>query len=109
MKAVELLFCIALCAAVAPATAQMTTMAKNGAIPNTTVLAKINAGKPMLAPFTNAAKYSYFVPAAKNWTNVESANVIQNMLVSIFTKRASIQAATTKASAQITQILNQGR
>ena len=91
------------------ATAQMTTMAKNGAIPNTTVLAKINAGKPMLAPFTNAAKYSYFVPAAKNWTNVESANVIQNMLVSIFTKRASIQAATTKASAQITQILNQGR
>jgi N,N'-diacetylchitobiose transport system substrate-binding protein len=84
-------------------------IAKTGNIANTTSLATINASKPTLAPFARAAKYSWFVPAAKNWANVESANVLQNMLVSIFTNRASIQSATTKASNQITQILNQGR
>jgi N,N'-diacetylchitobiose transport system substrate-binding protein len=86
-----------------------TMIAKTGNIANTTSLATINASKPTLAPFARAAKYSWFVPAAKNWANVESANVLQNMLVSIFTNRASIQSATTKASNQITQILNQGR
>ena len=88
---------------------QMTTMAKNGAIPNTTTLAAVNAGKPTLAPFARAAKYSWFVPAAKNWVNVESANVLQNMLVSIFTGRQTIKAAADRASSQITQILNEGR
>jgi N,N'-diacetylchitobiose transport system substrate-binding protein len=86
-----------------------TMIAKTGNIANTTSLANINASKPTLAPFARAAKYSWFVPAAKNWANVESANVLQNMLVSIISGRSSVQAATTKASNQITQILNQGR
>ena len=86
-----------------------TMIAKTGNIANTTSLASINASKPTLAPFARAAKYSWFVPAAKNWANVESANVLQNMLVSIISGRSSIQSATTKASNQITQILNQGR
>ena len=49
-------------------------------IPNTTSLAKINAAKPTLAPFAEAAKSSWFVPSTPNWANVESANVLQSML-----------------------------
>jgi N,N'-diacetylchitobiose transport system substrate-binding protein len=90
-------------------TASMTQIAQAGVIPNTTSLAKINAAKPTLAPFARAASYSWFVPAAKNWVNVESANVLQNMLVSIFTGRSSIKAAADRASNQITQILNESR
>jgi N,N'-diacetylchitobiose transport system substrate-binding protein len=90
-------------------TASMTAIAQAGNIPNTTSLVNINAAKPTLAPFARAARYSWFVPAAKNWANVESANVLQNMLVSIFTGRASIKAAADRASNQIAQILNQNR
>ena len=56
---------------------------KGGVIPNTTSLAKINASKPTLAPFAEAAKASWFVPATPNWANVESANVLQSMLSGI--------------------------
>jgi N,N'-diacetylchitobiose transport system substrate-binding protein len=90
-------------------TTSMTAIAKAGNIPNTTSLVSINAAKPTLAPFARAARYSWFVPAAKNWANVESANVLQNMLVSIFTGRSSIKAAADRASSQIGQILNEGR
>ena len=45
-------------------TANMTRMAAGGGvIPNTTSLARINASKPTLAPFAEAAKYSWFVPS----------------------------------------------
>jgi N,N'-diacetylchitobiose transport system substrate-binding protein len=90
-------------------TASMTTIARAGNIPNTTTLVNVNASKPNLAPFARAARFSWFVPAAKNWANVESANVLQNMLVSIFTGRSTIKAAADRASNQITQILNDGR
>jgi N,N'-diacetylchitobiose transport system substrate-binding protein len=83
---------------------QMATVGK--VIPNTTTLARINASNPQLLPFANAAKSSWFVPTAPNWANVENANVLQNMLVSIFTGRASVNGAATKASKQITSILN---
>ena len=91
------------------ATTQQTMIARAGNIANTTSLANVNAAKPTLAPFARAARYSWFVPAAKNWANVESANVLQNMLVQIFTGRSSIRAAADRASNQITQILNQNR
>jgi len=77
-------------------------------IPNTTTLAAINASNPQLAPFAKAAKYSWFVPTTPNWANVENADVLQNMLVSIFTGRASVQKAANSASSQITRILNAG-
>jgi N,N'-diacetylchitobiose transport system substrate-binding protein len=89
--------------------ASMTAIARAGNIPNTTTLVNVNASKPNLAPFARAARFSWFVPAAKNWANVESANVLQNMLVSIFTGRSTIKAAADRASNQITQILNDGR
>jgi N,N'-diacetylchitobiose transport system substrate-binding protein len=77
-----------------------------GVIPNTTTLVSINASKPQLAPFAEAAKSSWFVPTSPKWADVENANVLDDMLQSIFTGRASVQAATKKASQQITTILN---
>jgi N,N'-diacetylchitobiose transport system substrate-binding protein len=78
-----------------------------GVIPNTTSLVRLHANNPKLAPFANAAKSSWFVPTAPNWANVESAQVLQNMLSRILTGRASVPAAARATSRQITQILNQ--
>jgi N,N'-diacetylchitobiose transport system substrate-binding protein len=89
-------------------TASETMIAKTGNIANTTRLLALNASNPKLAPFARAAKYSWFVPTSPNWVNVENADVIQNMLVRIFTGRSSVKAAATSASAQITRILNTG-
>jgi N,N'-diacetylchitobiose transport system substrate-binding protein len=89
-------------------TAAETEIAKAGNIANTTKLLAFNASNPKLAPFARAAKYSWFVPTSPNWANVENANVLQNMLVKIFTGRASVKAAANSASSQITRILNAG-
>jgi N,N'-diacetylchitobiose transport system substrate-binding protein len=86
--------------------AAMREIAKAGNIPNTTSLLSLNASNPQLAPFANAAKFSWFVPTTPNWANVENADVLQNMLVQIFTGRKSVKAATTSASKTITRILN---
>jgi N,N'-diacetylchitobiose transport system substrate-binding protein len=84
-----------------------TILARQGkVIPNTSKLTNINASNPQLAPFAKAAKNSWFVPNSPNWANIESANVLQNMLVSIFTGRSSVASAAKNASKQITQILN---
>ena len=87
-----------------PSMRQLTSAA--GVIPNTTSLVNINASKPTLAPFARAATSSWFVPTAPNWVNVENAQTLQNMLADIFTGRRTVRAAATRASAQITQILN---
>ncbi|MFL5968168.1 MAG: extracellular solute-binding protein [Gaiellaceae bacterium] len=89
-------------------TAAESEIAKAGNIANTTKLLSFNASNPKLAPFARAAKYSWFVPTSPNWVNVENANVLQNMLVKIATGRASVRAAATSASSQITRILNTG-
>jgi N,N'-diacetylchitobiose transport system substrate-binding protein len=89
-------------------TAAESEIAKAGNIANTTKLLAFNASNPKLAPFARAAKFSWFVPTSPNWANVESANVLQNMLVKIFTGRASVKAAGNSASSQITRILNTG-
>jgi len=75
-----------------------------GVIPNTTTLVSLSSGLP--AVFAAAAKNSRFTPNSPNWANVESANVLQDMLVSIFTGKSSIPAATSTASDKITTILN---
>ncbi len=81
---------------------QMVTV--GGVIPNTTSLVSLSSGLPAI--FAAAAKNSRFTPNSPNWANVESANVLQNMLVSIFTGNSSIPDATKAASDKITQILN---
>ena len=88
-------------------TQNMSAMAtKGGVIPNTTSLAKIHNSKPKLAPFARAAASSWFVPSTPNWANVESANVLQNMLSAILRNPGKTQALATQASGRITQILN---
>jgi N,N'-diacetylchitobiose transport system substrate-binding protein len=88
-------------------TANMTRMATaGGVIPNTTSLARINASKPTLAPFAEAAKYSWFVPSTPNWANVESANVLQTMLSGILRNPAKTRELAAAASDRITEILN---
>ena len=83
---------------------QMATVGQ--VIPNNTTLLDLNANNPLLGTFAAAAKNSRFVPNSPNWANVESANVLQDMLVSIFTGKQTIPAATGAASSQITTILN---
>jgi N,N'-diacetylchitobiose transport system substrate-binding protein len=89
-------------------TAAETEIAKAGQIANTTKLVSLSASNPKLAPFARAASSGWFVPTSPNWVNVENANVLQNMLVKIFTGRASVKAAATSASNEITRILNTG-
>jgi len=64
----------------------------------------LSSGLPAI--FAAAAKNSRFTPNSPNWANVESANVLQDMLVSIFTGKSSIPSATSAASDKITTILN---
>ena len=83
---------------------QMATVGQ--VIPNNTTLLDLNANNPLLGTFAAAAKNSRFVPNSPNWANVESGNVLQDMLVSIFTGKQAIPAATAAASSQVTTILN---
>jgi ABC-type glycerol-3-phosphate transport system substrate-binding protein len=85
----------------------MTQMATvGGVIPNTTSLLGLGTG--LNAVFYNAAKNSKFVPNSQNWASVESANVIPDMLVKIFTGQQAIPDATAAASTRIASILNGG-
>jgi N,N'-diacetylchitobiose transport system substrate-binding protein len=84
--------------------AEMATV--GGVIPNTTSM--LNLGTGINSTFYNAAKNSKFVPNSQNWASVESANVLPDMLVKIFTKQQDIPTATTAASNRITTILNGG-
>jgi len=84
--------------------AEMATV--GGVIPNTTSM--LNLGTGINSTFYNAAKNSKFVPNSQNWASVESANVLPDMLVKIFTKQQDISTATTAASNRITTILNGG-
>jgi N,N'-diacetylchitobiose transport system substrate-binding protein len=77
-----------------------------GALPNaTSLLAQAAAVKGNEASAA-AAKSSWFVPMAPKWADVESANVLPQMLVSIATGKATVADATKKADGQINQILN---
>jgi N,N'-diacetylchitobiose transport system substrate-binding protein len=85
----------------------MRTLATVGKqIPNTTTLASINARNPQLAPFANASKSSWFVPTAPNWVKVENARVLQVLVQTVVTGKATVAKAAKRASDQITKILN---
>ncbi|HEY2272878.1 MAG TPA: extracellular solute-binding protein [Jatrophihabitantaceae bacterium] len=87
-------------------TKSQTELAKY-AIPNTTSLLKVYEKQSQANQSTGeAAKNTWFVPNTPNWANVESANVLQNMLESIATKKSSIAAATKTADGQLNKILN---
>jgi N,N'-diacetylchitobiose transport system substrate-binding protein len=89
-------------------TTSQTDLAKF-AIPNTTSLLSVYEQQAQANQSTGeAAKSTWFVPNTPNWANVESGNVLQDMLESIATGKSSINAATKAADAKITQILNAG-
>jgi N,N'-diacetylchitobiose transport system substrate-binding protein len=71
-----------------------------GNIPNTTTL--LNVSKPN----ERAALRSWFVPAAKNWVNVENGNILRTMLAQILTGRLSVKQAAATASQNISYTLN---
>jgi N,N'-diacetylchitobiose transport system substrate-binding protein len=71
-----------------------------GNIPNTTSL--LNTSKPN----ERAALRSWFVPAAKNWVNVENGNILRTMLSQILTGKLSVKQAAATASDNITFTLN---
>jgi N,N'-diacetylchitobiose transport system substrate-binding protein len=77
-----------------------------GALPNATNLLDKAAAVEGNAASAEAAKSSWFVPMAPKWADVESANVVPQMLSSIATGKATVAEATKKADDQINTILN---
>jgi N,N'-diacetylchitobiose transport system substrate-binding protein len=89
-------------------TASQTALAKF-AIPNTTSLLTVyEAAGDANKSTGEAAKNTWFVPNTPNWANVESGNVLQNMLESIATGKSSIADAAKAADTQIASTLNAG-
>jgi N,N'-diacetylchitobiose transport system substrate-binding protein len=82
-----------------------TGIVKAGNLPNTTSLLNLVKGVPGSA-LAQSARNTWFVPTAKNWTNVENAGVLKNMLTQILTGKKSVKDAATSASEQITSTLN---
>lgn len=79
---------------------------KDSVVPNAKNLTSANSN-PDLKPFYDAAAgATWFVPTAKNWAQVEQANILPNMLAAIFSGKQSIADATKAADSQIDQILN---
>ncbi|MEU8230643.1 extracellular solute-binding protein [Actinoplanes sp. NPDC048967] len=77
-----------------------------GVLPNATSLLDKAAAVKGNEATAQAAKETWFVPMAPKWSDVESANVLQNMLVSIATGKATVPAAAKEADAKINEILN---
>ena len=85
----------------------MAGIVKAGNLPNTTSLLNLVKGTPGSA-LAQSAKSTWFVPTAKNWTNVESANVLRNMLTKILTGKQTVRQAAKAASDRSPSILNAG-
>ncbi|MDQ1722839.1 MAG: N,N-diacetylchitobiose transport system substrate-binding protein [Pseudonocardiales bacterium] len=89
-------------------TTSQTALAKF-AIPNATSLLSVYEAAGSANKSTGeAAKNTWFVPNTPNWANVESGNVLQNMLESIASGKSSVADASKAADAQIATILNAG-
>jgi N,N'-diacetylchitobiose transport system substrate-binding protein len=80
-------------------TASMTALRGIGNIPNTTSLLGNSIAE-------RAALRSWFVPTAKNWVNVETGNILRNMLSQILTGKLTIKQAAASASDNISSVLN---
>lgn len=77
-----------------------------GALPNaTTLLDKAAAIKGNEAG-AQAAKNSWFTPAAPKWADVEKGNTLKQMLVDIASGKKSVADATKVADEEITKTLN---
>jgi len=86
-------------------TSQKGLIAK-GALPNATALLDQAAAVKGNEATALAAKNSWFVPMAPKWADVESNNVLQQMLRDIATGKKSVADAAKAADTQITSLLN---
>ena len=77
-----------------------------GALPNATSLLDAAAAVKGNEATALAAKNSWFVPMAPKWADVESSNVLQQMLRDIATGTKSVSDAAKWADGEITKILN---
>jgi N,N'-diacetylchitobiose transport system substrate-binding protein len=77
-----------------------------GALPNATALLDKAAAIKGNEATALAAKNSWFVPMAPKWADVESGNVLQQMLRDIATGKKSVGDAAKWADGEITRILN---
>jgi N,N'-diacetylchitobiose transport system substrate-binding protein len=87
-------------------TTSMQGLIAKGALPNATALLDQAAAQPGNAATAQAAKNSWFVPMAPKWADVESNNVLQQMLKDIATGKKTVPDAASWADGQITTILN---
>ena len=78
---------------------------EGGALPNNTSL--LYLVPPANKAFAEAAKSTWFVPTAKNWVNVEKAQVLQTMLSNIATGKKTVAAAAAEADKEITKLLTE--
>jgi len=85
--------------------ANMAGIVKVGNIPNNTSQLNLVSGNPG-TQLARASTNTWFVPTAKNWANVENANVLRNMLTQILTNKLTVKQAAEAASDTITSILN---
>jgi N,N'-diacetylchitobiose transport system substrate-binding protein len=86
---------------------QQGLMAKGNLPNNTTQLVNLqSSSNPVESVPATAAAKSWFTPAAPGWDTVESEAILQNMLQSIATGKASVQAAAASADNQINQVIN---
>ncbi|MEV6601070.1 extracellular solute-binding protein [Actinoplanes sp. NPDC051346] len=76
------------------------------ALPNATNLLDKAAAMKGNEATAQAAKETWFVPMAPKWSEVESANVLQNMLVAIASGKSTVADATKDADEKINKILN---
>jgi N,N'-diacetylchitobiose transport system substrate-binding protein len=77
-----------------------------GVLPNATSLLDKAAAVKGNEATALAAKDTWFVPMAPKWSDVESANVLQNMLASIATGKATVPDAAKEADTKMNEILN---
>ena len=79
-------------------------LGESGLVPNSTGLSTFVSG--VTAVELAAAGRSWFTPLSTRWSAVDNANVIQDMLQSISSGRATVAEATAAADTKIDQLLN---
>jgi N,N'-diacetylchitobiose transport system substrate-binding protein len=86
----------------------MNGLIAKGALPNATSLLDKAAAVAGNEATALAAKNSWFVPMAPKWADVESNNVLQQMLRDIATGKKTVAEASKWADGQINTLLNAG-
>lgn len=82
-----------------------TMLANAGVIPNQEGAFAGHANNPYLKVADRAALVSRSTPVSPLWPNVVSARVLEDMLVDVITGEATVDEATSRASATITDVL----